>query len=78
MQLAYCGLHQPNAATNDTVTPVYQFHLTINLQRTVEPLYFTFRLQVYYKMALEAFHCQFLKYTERFYITCGITHLEAV
>jgi len=29
-QLAPCALHQPNAATSLTVTPVHQFHLTIS------------------------------------------------
>jgi len=77
-QLAPCGLHQPNAATNYTVTPVHQFHLTIILQRRVEPQYCTYRLQVYYRMELETFHCNFLKYTELHCITCGFRHLDAV
>jgi hypothetical protein len=47
---ATCGLHQPNVATSHTVTPVYRFHLTINLQRTVELQYFTYSLKVYYKL----------------------------
>jgi len=77
-QLARCGLHQPNAATSLTETPVHQFHLTINLQHTVEQHYCTYRLQVYYKLELEAFHCQFLKYTKRFYITCDFRILDAL
>ena len=53
-QLTPCGLHQPNAATSHTGTPVHQFHFTINVQRTVEPQYCTYRLQVYYKMGVSA------------------------
>jgi len=49
-QLAHCGLHHPNATTNHTVTLVHKFHLTINLQRRVEPQYCTYRLQAHYKM----------------------------
>jgi len=36
------------------------------LQLTVEPQYCTYRLQAHYKPELEAFQCQFLKYTELF------------
>ena len=53
-QLTPCGLHQPNAATSHTGTPVHKFHFTINVQRTVEPQYCTYRLQVYYKMGVSA------------------------
>ena len=77
-QLAHCGLHQPNVTTNHTVTLVHQFHLTINLQRTFEPQYCSYRLQAHYKPELKAFHCQFLKYTERFGFICGFRNLDAV
>jgi hypothetical protein len=56
-QLAPCGLHKLNAATNRTRTLVDQFHLKINLQLTVEPQYCTYRIQLHYKLDLEAFHC---------------------
>jgi hypothetical protein len=42
-QLAPCGLHQPNAATNRTGTLLHQFHLKINLQLTIQPQYCTYR-----------------------------------
>jgi hypothetical protein len=77
-RLAHCALHHPYAAICHTVTLVHQFQLTINLQHTVEPQYFTYRIQLHYKIELEAFHFQFLKYTERFCITCGFRNLDAV
>ena len=77
-QLTHCGLHHHNATTNHTVTLVHQFHLTVNLQHTVKPQYCTYPIQVYHKLELEAFHCQFLKYTERFYITGGFRNQDAV
>ena len=59
-QLARCGLHHTNDATNHTATPVHQFHLTINLQRTVEPQYCTDLLPVHYNLKLETFRCNSL------------------
>ena len=50
-------LRHPNGNTSHTVTPVHHFHLTVNLQRTVERQYCTYHLQVYYKLELEALHC---------------------
>ena len=78
MQLARCRLHHPNVTNNHTVTLVQQFLLTINLQLTVEPQYCTYRLQAHHKTELEAFQCQFLKYTERFCVTCCFRNLDAV
>jgi len=50
----------------------------IQLQFTVEPQYCTYRLQAHYKPELQAFHCHFLKYTERFFTTPGFKNLGAV
>ena len=52
-----------NQSYNDTSSPVPSNN---QLQLTVEPQYCTYSLQAHYKPELEAFHCQFLKYTERF------------
>jgi len=53
-------LHHPNGATNYKATPVHQFHLTINLQRTVEQQYCTDLLLVHYNLKLETFRCNSL------------------
>jgi len=69
-QLAPCGLHHPNGATSHRATLVHQFHLTINLKRTVEWQYCTKRLKLHHKLELETIHCSFLKYTKCFYLLC--------